>query len=95
MEPADIDKLRGRAGGDTYYSAKQDDLERLYSDVTEEARNQYTLTFSPGDAPTGQDYHPIEVRVRRPGLNVRRARAITRAPSAPDTRPIPVFTIAG
>ena len=67
---SDIDKLVAGAGGDTYYSAKQDDLERLYSDVTEEARNQYTLTFSPGDAPTSQDYHPIEVRVRRPGLAV-------------------------
>ena len=28
-------------------AAKQTELERLYSDVTEEARNQYTLTFQP------------------------------------------------
>ena len=45
-------------------------LERLYSDVTEQARNQYTLTFSPENIPKGQDFHEIEVRVERAGLNV-------------------------
>jgi len=58
-------------GGDTFFGAKQVDLERLYSDLTEEARNQYTLTFSPQGIHTDQDYHDIEVRVRRPGLHIR------------------------
>jgi VWFA-related protein len=57
-------------GGDAFVGTKQLDLERLYSDVTEEARNQYTLTFSPQDIHKDKDYHTIEVRVRRPGLNV-------------------------
>lgn len=67
---SDIDKLVADAGGDKYFADKQDELDRLYSDVTEEARNQYTLTFSPGELQGGQDYHSIEVRVRRPGLTV-------------------------
>jgi len=58
-------------GGDSFFGAKQADLERLYSDLTEEARNQYTLTFSPQGIHTDQDYHDIEVRVRRPGLHIR------------------------
>jgi VWFA-related protein len=67
---SDLEKYAVNTGGDTYYASKQPELERLYSDVTEQARNQYTLTFSPENIPQGQDYHDIEVRVERPGLNV-------------------------
>jgi VWFA-related protein len=64
------DKYALKTGGDTFYASKEEDLDRLYSAVTEEARNQYTLTFSPHGADKTHDYHTIEVRVRRPGLNV-------------------------
>lgn len=64
------DKYAANTGGDTFYASKEGDLDRLYSDVTEEARNQYTLTFSPHGADKTHDYHTIEVRVKRPGLNV-------------------------
>jgi VWFA-related protein len=57
-------------GGDTYFAAKQQDLNRLYSEVTEQARYQYTLTFSPHAVRTDKDYHTIEVRVLRPGLSI-------------------------
>jgi VWFA-related protein len=66
----ELQKFAFDTGGDTFVASKQLDLERLYSDVTEEARNQYTLTFSPQDIHKDKDYHTIEVRVRRPGLNV-------------------------
>ena len=56
-------------GGDIFYGVKQSSFSEFYSQITEEARNQYTLTFSPkGDRKL--DYHPIEVRVRREGLTV-------------------------
>lgn len=56
-------------GGDIFFGAKQSSFSEFYSQITEEARNQYTLTFSPkGDRKL--DYHPIEVRVRREGLTV-------------------------
>lgn len=66
----ELQKFAYDTGGDTFVASKQLDLERLYSDLTEEARNQYTLTFSPQDIHKDKDYHTIEVRVRRPGLNV-------------------------
>ena len=56
-------------GGDIYYGTKSNTFEEFYSRLTEEARNQYTLTF----APRGErklDYHSIEVRVRRAGLTI-------------------------
>ncbi|MGC2422585.1 MAG: VWA domain-containing protein [Candidatus Acidiferrales bacterium] len=67
----EADKYALETGGDTFYAAKPYDLERLYSDVTEQARNEYTLTFSPNAADRSHDFHPIEVRVRRPDLDVR------------------------
>jgi len=57
-------------GGDVYYAAKRNTLEELYSRVTEQARNQYTLAYSPLGNDRGKDYHSVEVRVRRPGLNI-------------------------
>jgi VWFA-related protein len=66
----ELEKYAADTGGDTFYAGKQPELERLYSSVTEQARNEYTLTFSPEDIAKGQDYHPIEVRVRRPGLSI-------------------------
>lgn len=54
-------------GGDVYYGAKSTTFENFYSVIAEEARNQYTLVYSPqGDRKI--DYHTIEVRVRREGL---------------------------
>jgi VWFA-related protein len=67
---AELEKYANGTGGDTFFAGKQPDLERLYSAVTEQARNEYTLTFSPEDITKGQDYHPIEVRVRRPDLSI-------------------------
>jgi VWFA-related protein len=56
-------------GGDIYYGAKQQAFSEFYSRIAEEARNQYILYYSPkGDRKV--DYHTIEVRVRREGLQV-------------------------
>ena len=58
------------SGGDVYYGLKREDIEEFYSRVTEEARTQYTLAYTPTGTDRGTDYHSIEVRVRRPGLNI-------------------------
>jgi VWFA-related protein len=56
-------------GGDIFYGVKDDTFSEFYSRITEEARNQYVLIYSPrGDSKV--DYHTIEVRVRREGLTV-------------------------
>lgn len=57
-------------GGDVYYAARRNSLEELYSRVTEQARNQYTLAYSPLGNDKTKDYHPVEVRVKRSGLNI-------------------------
>jgi VWFA-related protein len=67
---AEIDKYAIATGGDTFYAAKDNDLARLYAEVTEQARNEYTLTFAPRQPDRTKDFHSIEVRVRRPNLDV-------------------------
>jgi VWFA-related protein len=69
-ETARLEKYAGGTGGDTFYAGKSDSLARLYAKVTEQARNQYILAFSPQEADRSKDYHSIEVRVRRPGLDI-------------------------
>ena len=56
-------------GGDVYYAAHPDDLSRLYAQVSEQARHQYTIGYVPTTDRT-KDYHTIEVRIRRPGLTL-------------------------
>jgi Ca-activated chloride channel homolog len=58
------------SGGEVYFAAKQNTMEELYAQVTEEARHQYTLAYSPSGTDKGKDYHEIDVRVERPGLKV-------------------------
>src|ERR1700723_45136 len=65
-----LEKYATTTGGDTFYAGKDRGLENLYSSVTEQARNQYTLTFSPQDTNHTKDFHTIEVCVRRPDLDV-------------------------
>jgi len=67
---SELNKYADGTGGDAFFAAKAQDLERLYSDVTEQARNEYTLTFSPQEADRTKDFHSIEVRVERPGLSI-------------------------
>jgi len=57
-------------GGDTYFVNNTPALSRAYSQVTEEARHQYTLAYAPSGTNRTQNYHSIEVRIKRPGLDV-------------------------
>jgi VWFA-related protein len=63
-------KYADATGGDAAHSANELEIERLYSDFSEEARNQYTIAYVPHRAGKSRNYHSIEVRVRRPGLKV-------------------------
>jgi Ca-activated chloride channel homolog len=57
-------------GGDLFRGESRDALEPLFSRVTDQARNQYTLGYIPQGTNRGEEYHSIEVRVHRPGLAI-------------------------
>ena len=65
-----LEKYAHDSGGDVYFGMKTRAFEEFYSRVTEEARNQYTLAYSPAGTNRGEEYHSIEVRVRREGLTI-------------------------
>jgi VWFA-related protein len=63
-------KYAHSTGGDIFYAASRDDIQRLYPRVMEQARHQYTIAYSAAGTDRSQPYHSIEVRVRRPGLTL-------------------------
>ncbi len=68
-----FERLSGYAhntGGDVYYAANRESLGDLYSRITEEARNEYTLAYIPQKTNRAKDYHEVEVRVKREGLTI-------------------------
>jgi len=57
-------------GGDVFYAGSRESLESLYTRVTEQARLQYTLGYASKGTDRARDYHEVDVRVRRGGLNI-------------------------
>lgn len=65
-----VSRYAHATGGDVFYASKREEVERLYSTVTDEVRNQYTLAYSPQGTDRSLEYHSIEIRVKRPGLAI-------------------------
>jgi Ca-activated chloride channel family protein len=59
------------SGGEVYFAAKRETLEELYSRISEEARNQYTIAYVPRGTDRSADVHNVEVRVKREGLTIK------------------------
>jgi VWFA-related protein len=64
-----LPKYASATGGQVFPEFDRDAIERAYSQVTGEARNQYTLGYSTRATPS-TDYRSIEVRIHRGGLKV-------------------------
>jgi Ca-activated chloride channel family protein len=78
-------KYANESGGDIYYAAKSDAMERLYSRITEQARHEYTLAYVPRGNNRNSIYHVVEVTTTREGLHVktRQGYYTTPLPSTP------------
>jgi Ca-activated chloride channel homolog len=59
------------SGGDIYYASTSSAMEKLYSQITEEARHEYTLAYIPRGTKASLPYHKLEVRVSRQGVSVK------------------------
>lgn len=64
-----LPKYASATGGQLFASFDQETIEKAYSQVTEEARNQYTLVYQTRATPSST-YRSIEVRVNRSGLRI-------------------------
>jgi Ca-activated chloride channel family protein len=59
------------SGGEVYHATKEQSFEEFYRRLTEEARYQYTIAYMPRGTDRASDYHTLEVRVKRDGLNIK------------------------
>jgi VWFA-related protein len=73
------------SGGDIYYASTSGNMEKLYSQITEEARHEYTLAYVPRGNSLAVPYHKLEVRVNRPAVTVKTRQGYYTAP--PSTPP--------
>ncbi len=64
-----LPKYASATGGDVLTEFSKDAIEHAYAQITEEARNQYTVGYTTTPSPSG-GYRSIEVRVNRPNLRV-------------------------
>jgi VWFA-related protein len=64
-----LDEYAHDTGGEVFFGAKSETFEDFYSRITEQARNQYILSFEPRGEHKA-DYHTLEVRVRREGMTI-------------------------
>jgi VWFA-related protein len=64
-------KYANESGGDIYYAAKSNAMEKLYSRITEQARHEYTLAYVPRGNNHNSNYHVVEVKTTREGLRVK------------------------
>lgn len=64
-----LPKYASATGGQVFSSFDQQAIETAYSQVTEEARNQYTLVYQTRATPSSS-YRSIEVRVGKAGLRI-------------------------
>lgn len=73
--------LSAQTGGDVFYASSRADLERFYSRIADQARNQYTLSYSPDHKDHVVTFHTIEVRVKLAGLTVEARQGYFSAPT--------------
>ena len=57
--------------GQVYYAATRNAMESLYSQITEEARHEYTLAYVPRGLKHNSPYHKVEVRVAREAVTIK------------------------
>ena len=79
----------GDSGGDIYYASTSAHMEKLYSQITEEARHEYTLAYIPRGTNRNSSYHKVEVRVARPAVTVKTRQGYYTGPATSSTPATP------
>ena len=78
-----LDSYARMTGGDVYSGGTTKDMERAFSLITEQARNQYVLGYLSGSRPgrSGGIYREIDVRTTKPDLKVRHRKGYIQFPT--------------
>jgi len=65
-----IDDVAAAVGGRTFYVRGLENLGEVYRAIRQELASQYLVTYYPSDT-AGEDWRPVDVEVRQPGLTAR------------------------
>ena len=77
------------SGGDIYYASNTTRIEKLYAQITEEARHEYTLAYVPRAIHSADPYHKVVVRVTRPAVTVKTRQGYYVSPLTQSPEPSP------
>ena len=64
-------RLAGETGGAFFEVSKDHSIEKIYAEIEETLRNQYSLGYTPEPAGAGGQYHKIKLNAKRPGAIVK------------------------
>ncbi|MCL6544980.1 MAG: VWA domain-containing protein [Bryobacteraceae bacterium] len=67
---SDLKRMSEETGGRLFRVDRKYTLERIFSEIEEEMRSQYSIGYVPVVAPTPGTYRRLEVRVRQKGMKV-------------------------
>jgi VWFA-related protein len=73
------------SGGDIYYASTSANMEKLYAQITEQARHEYTLAYVPRSTSPTAPYHKLEVRVNRPAVTIKSRQGYYTGPASTPT----------
>jgi VWFA-related protein len=65
-----LEKIATRTGGHFFEAKKKDNLEEIYSQIVDELRGQYLLTYTPSVADPDGGYHKITLKTGKDNLIV-------------------------
>jgi VWFA-related protein len=65
-----LEKIATRTGGRYFEAKKKDDLEGIYSQIAEELRGQYLLTYTPDVVDNEGGFHKIALKANKDDLTV-------------------------
>jgi len=68
------------SGGDVYYASRSRAMEKLYSQITEQARHEYALAYVPRGNDRNSAYHKVEVRTTRGAVTIKTRRGYYSGP---------------
>jgi VWFA-related protein len=65
-----MEKIATQTGGRYFEAKKKDNLEEIYSQIAEELRGQYLLTYTPDKVDTDGGYHKVVLKTNKDDLTV-------------------------
>jgi len=65
-----LERISRQTGGSFFEVSKKQPIDKVYDQIQEELRNQYSLGYSPVKSDAGAGYRHIHIAIRRPDLTV-------------------------